>query len=194
MKRLLLITVLFSCIQSIEARDSGSSSFRFGYFPKMVFFEVNDPDGKTDSASDFQYIGALITLKLERDTRLMSYIALYDFNLDAGFNQVGQSVETTSFAAYYQSQFKLGRSFKPWLGVGGVINIDEFTNRVDTDQDGFLRNTFKNRNETVPGIGLIASQEWELNDSISLGLNVEYLIPIGDTLEGLSVGLSVIYD
>ena len=191
-KSFLLISLLLIASQSAIARQG--NDLVYGYYPKMAFLGVDDPDGDTDTSSDLQAFGVVVLYKLERDTRIMATLNIYDFELSPGFNQIGQDVETTSFAVFYQSQFKLGRSFKPWLGAGPVFNIDEFTNRVDTDSDGFLNETFSDREETTIGLGLIASQEWELNDSFSLGLNFEYQIPLDESLEGFTIGFSVLYE
>ncbi len=186
--------IIFLIISSAITQVSAESSIRFGYMPRFINFAVNDPDGSTDTASEIQPLGGMIAYKLGRGSRIFSYISIYEFDLEYGFNKIGQTVESTAFGVYYQSEFKFGRTLKPWLGVGGTINIDEFTNRADTDSGGFLLNTYPDRDEIHSNLGLLASQEWKISDALSLGLNFEYLIPISETLEGFSINFSLIYD
>ncbi|MCP4492571.1 MAG: hypothetical protein GY820_35485 [Gammaproteobacteria bacterium] len=189
--RVILVTLMILLSSNVKAVES---DIRVGYLPSLVNLGVDDPNGSTNTASEVQYLGAMAIYEMSRNDRLYAYITLYDFELDAGQNKIGQEVESTSLAIYYQSNFKLSRSFKPWLGAGAVINIASYTNRYDTDIDGYLLNNYADRDDTSVSLGLSASKEWEFNDSFSWGLNLEYLVPIGDTLEGFTVGVSLIYD
>ncbi|MCP5005400.1 MAG: hypothetical protein GY941_15905 [Planctomycetes bacterium] len=186
--------IIFLILSNAITQASAESSIRFGYMPRFINYSVNDPDGSTDTASEIQALGGMIAYKLGRGSRIFSYMSIYDFDIDYGFNKIGQTVESTSFGIYYQSEFKFSRTFKPWLGLGGAINIDEFTNRADTDSDGFLLNTYPDRDGVYTSLGFLASQEWSISDSLSLGINFEYLIPISETFEGFSINFSLIYD
>ncbi len=189
-----IVFIVLLLLASFSTYAERESTIRIGYSPRIINLSVDDPDGNTNSSSEAQYLGAMVLYEMSRNKRLYSYLALYDFALDPGVDKTGQDVESTSFGFYYQSNFKLSRSFKPWLGVGGVVNVASFTNRLTVDSDGYIENTYSDRDDTAISLGLSASNEWKLNDSLSWGINVEYLYPLGETLEGFTASLNIIYD
>ncbi len=187
---LALILLLFAMQFNLHAREN---KYIYGWSPKVALLSVDDPDGNTETSSDAQLLSGFLFYSLDRDTRVAAIVTKYDFELAPGFGKIGQDVESTSIAIFYQSQFKWHRHFKPWLGIGGVFNFDKFTNRVTTDEDGFLVGSYDDREETTVNLGLIASKEWSISDTFELGLNIEYLVSLGDTLEGFTVGMSFLY-
>ncbi len=189
MKKIISLILLSYLVTTGYAKDE----IRYGWSPSFVALSIDDPDGNTNSSSELQLLGGTVIYPLSRSTRTLVSLSLYDFELDAGVNKIGQGVESLSIAGSYQWKFKMSRKFKPWLGVGLNINMDELTNRHTIDQDGYLAQTYTDREETSIGINLGASHEWDISDGILMGLNIEYLIPLGESLEGFKIGMSLYY-
>lgn len=186
--------VLGICLASLALGVGAEEKPKYGWTPGYINYSVDDPNGSTESASELHLLGASYIFPISQISRIMGAVNIYDFDLKSSTSNIGQQVETISFSAYYQYRFRWSRNFKPWFGVGLVTNMDKFTKRHRVDSDGFLVETFPDREDTNMNLGLLASYEWDVNSSISMDFNIEYMVPLSESLEGLKFGVSVYYE
>ncbi len=186
--------VLGVCLASIALGVGAEDKPKYGWSPGYISYSVDDPNGSTESAGELQLLGASYIYPFSRTSRVLGAINIYDFDLKSSVTDVGQKVETISFSGYYQYRFRWSRTFKPWLGAGLVTNMDKFSKRHRVDSDGYLVESFPDREDTNLNLGLLASYEWDVNSSISMDFNIEYIMPLSNSLEGLKFGVSVYYE
>ncbi len=182
---------IFAVLIVISSNAIAEDSISYAWTPKFVTFQVNDPDGSTETSSVLQLLSATVKYKTSRDTQIISEGTYYDFELDASTSKIGQQVKTISLATYYESRLKWGRDFKPWAGVGLVINMDEFSKRHTIDKDGFLAQQFPDQSGTNFALAARLTNTWEINRDMGIGFSIGYQLPLSDTLEGVDIGFSL---
>jgi len=136
---------------------------------------------------------SIIFTNTTRDLRYYTELLINDFSLDASTTHIGQQVEQKSIAFGIQKRVRFTRHTKPWFGIGLNVSQEQYTQRHTIDGDGFLDQTFNDREETVISINLQAMSEHEINKQFSLGLRAQYLRPVDEGVEGVSVSGIVLY-
>ena len=170
------------------------SANKVGYSPSYVAYEITDPDGSTDSVSEFVPVSGVLVWKLTKKTRLWSQYSFLDAEIDSSETDIGQDIVSHEIVVNYQKQFALSRSFKPWFGLGLGFNSAEFTSRHTVDQDGFLDQVFEDRDEAFASIHANMSYEWEINNQVSFGLNADISVTNADAFDGFKIGAVLLYD
>ena len=169
------------------------STTLLGYGLSVGQVTVNDPDGATKSTTDTTLFQLYYFHEYTRDLRYYTELLINDFNLDASTNHIGQQVEQKSIGFGLQKRFRFTRHTKPWIGIGLNVSQEEYTERHTIDGDGFLAQTFNDREETVISINLQAMSEYKMNKQFLLGLKAQYLTPIDDGVESFSISAIVLY-
>lgn len=186
---LLCALTVIATINSAHARNE----IKFGWEPAFRSLSIEDPNGPTGSESGLDALTVAVALQHQRDDRYLVMLGRSEFSLEGSQTEIGQNVESLSVSAYYKHRLRLSDGFKPWLGAGPVISIDEATGRFTVDQDGFLAQRFPDRDDTGVGLGLALSHEWAASPTWELGFTTEYIAPLSDSLQGFRFGLTIYY-
>lgn len=189
MNKWIVALLLMASINTATADEE----IRYGWQGSYINFTIDDPDGSADSESEFNVMSVVMDYTLSRTSRILANLNLYEFDLDASTTKIGQHIETTSISSYYLHRFRWSRTFKPWLGLGLVVNMDDIDKRHRVDSDGFLVERFDDREETSIALGLIGALEFEIFDNWKTELFTEYQVPTSDTLEGLKIGFNIYF-
>jgi hypothetical protein len=188
-KRILFI-FSFLCAFNVSAEGFG-----FGYCPSFFSMDIDDPDGSTDSASDFNAVGLCAKYDPSNVDRFFFMFERFDFDLDASTSTIGQDIESTQYTLLYQRNLKLSRSLNRfYVGGGGFFGDLSASLRHTIDSDGFLNETFESRDESDFGLTLSVGADWELSESLDLGANAFYQHSLNDGLSGFRVGITLLYN
>lgn len=188
MKRVLFL-LLFLFTLNVQA-----DGFGFGYCPSIFSFDIDDPDGSTETASDFTALGACGRYDLSKASRFMLRLERFDFDVDASVSNIGQDIESTQFTLLYEKNLKLSRELnRVYLGGGGFFGDLSATSRFTVDSDGFLANTYPNRSLSDYGLALSAGIDWEISKTVDVGFNALYQHSLNDGLSGFRAGIAIFY-
>src|SRR3990172_1734705 len=179
-------TALISIFLFVNSAYATEGS-RMGYGVSLRQLTVEDPDGDVPAKTDFVFLNLYYFDEYSRDTRYYVEFSLLDTDIDAEGNKIGQDIASTGIRTSFQKRLRLGRSFKPWVGAGAGIFQEEFTQRHTIDSDGFLLNTFPDRDSTHLVLSVDAGNEWQINDNFDLGVRLLYGLPLDDGTGGVSV-------
>lgn len=183
----LILTILF--VNSAHAMEGS----RLGYGVSLRHLTVEDPDGNVPADNDFGFLNLFYFDEYARDSRYYVEFTMDDAKIDAKGNKIGQDISSSGIRASFQKRLRLGRFFKPWVGAGCGVFQEEFTQRHTIDSDGFLLNTFPDRDSTHIGLSVDASNEWELTDNFDLGIRLLYGLPLDDGTGGISLTAILLY-
>lgn len=159
-------------------------------------YSVEDPDGSTDSASETAVVG-IMAMPMNRNFPAWRYwfqLGHNSFDLDAGVNEVGQDVTTTSLEAQIHRGFNVSSEFKPWLGVGLGVSLSDYEGRFTIDSDGFLADTYEDRSETNMFLVLnTGAASKKLDGGFHIGVSLSQKVPFDDGVEATELNLFFLF-
>lgn len=182
-----ILALLF--VNSAHAMDGS----RLGYGVSLRHVTVEDPDGSVPAENEFGFLNLFYVDEYSRDTRYYVEFTMSDTDIDAKGNKIGQDISSTGIRTSFQKRLRLGRFFKPWVGAGAGIFQEEFTQRHTIDSDGFLLNTFPDRDTTHLVLSVDASSDWELTEILDLSVRLLYGLPLDDGTGGISLTAILLY-
>lgn len=153
----------------------------------------NEPEGKTSKESTVVPIFITYDLMLDRVTKISVTYTPLDFDITAGINGFGLTVDGYQIMSSYQKKIRFSRSIKPWLSIGLITNFLDFTQRHTTDEQGFLNELFDDRSEISYSLSLSASMDWEIKRDWFINTNINYERAISDGLEGFGLSIGIKY-
>ncbi len=153
---------------------------RLGYGISLQNVAVEDPDGDVPTESGIGFVNLYYFDEFRRDIRYYAEFVYFETDIDAKYQKIGQDISSTGIRAVLQKRLRLGRHFKPWVGLGGGLFREEFTQRHTIDQDGFLLSTLSARDITNFMVSVDAATEWELSNRFDLGVRLLYGLPLND--------------
>ena len=175
---------------SLFSAENGAG---IGYQPMLFSINIEDPNGDVDSTAGIYPLSAFYAIDGGRDFRYLFDASYVSGEVDAGVNQVGQEFTATFFGVGMQKKFRLGRSWKPWVGASVTYINATFEKRHEIDTDGFLVAQYPDRDVSGFGLTVTATSYWALNDSFDLGIHAAIDIPINTDVTRAGVGLSLLF-
>lgn len=152
-----------------------------------------DDDGGTDTESlafPFRLFGEL---KLDNINKFQVGWRRIDFDIDATESgDMGATFEGDQIDAVWLHQLRLGRDFKPWLGVGVRTSMVDVKGKHLVDEDGYLTTRFEATSETQLAAILEGYYEWQITRSgWYFDASLTYDFPFGDGFEGFGAGAGI---
>ena len=188
----LLVTLVALGIEPLSAVPLGlpESTAKIGYSAAMVWVNVDDPDGDTESTAGVQPIGLVYTDWFIGDFRHWSELYYYSASLDSSTTNIGQDVERYGLRFSLQKSFRVLEKWAPWLGLGLDVSQAKYTLRHTKTEDGFLAERYPDRDEITASLLINAISEWSIAKDWSLALKLEQSIPLsGDVMEFMASGV-----
>lgn len=169
-----------------------NAKYLYGVSANIGEFTINDPDGDTGTAS-VPYIGLhFITPVSQNYSKWRLFYSFYyrDFELSPTTEQIGQSVSSISFSTSIQKAFDVSEYYRPFVGVGVSVNVDRFTQRQISDDEGFLLKNYDDRDAT--NVGLLFNAGLNLKKfgkGYYFGFDADYHLSLGSGIDGLSANV-----
>lgn len=164
--------------------------------PGYGLYTVNDPDGKTAGANDFEFVSVGFKMPYfgKRQRTWIDFNYQY-FELDASQAEIGQQVQRYKFKWNHQKVTPVSKGLSFWFGGGGSLGHASFLGRHTIDNEGFKASEFEDRNEIE--LGIIGSVALEYRHPrlkrYSFGTNAEYDYSLTGGVSGLKVGAYASY-
>jgi hypothetical protein len=148
-------------------------------------YSVDDPDGKTESASSYS-VTPVVTFVFSNDWRLWTEIDYKQFELEYSQGKIGQDVKSISLDALLQRA--LNRAKTRFFLNGGVgLSQDSFKDRALVGEDGFIERDLPNRTEFNAALLLGGGLSFQTKKG-SAGVNLLYQLPLSNGVEGFKLG------
>jgi len=190
MRLYIIILILFLLYSfSVQAAEGA----RLGYGLSLSNVTVEDPDGNVPTSTDFGFLNFYFFDELWRDTRYYAEFVKLATDIDAEPSKIGQDISSTGLRTSFQKRWRLGRSFKPWIGLGIGVFQEEFTQRYTVDNAGFLLVTFPDRDVSSVMLSVDAMNEWSLSERFDIGVRLLYALPLDDGSKGISATAMLLY-
>ena len=184
-KGLLLVLVL---IPSISFADT----FEYGLLPVVGVYQSSlDIDSEVLAVGNA--LSGILIINSGRSHRYWIQGQYHSLNFDGTETQIGQQISGFEIASLYQSQYRISRHFKPWLGIGLSFAALEFKNRFLTDSQGFLAQTFKDETQAGMAIDLNFTTETDWFDHYDSGFALRISIPTNDVLGKFEAGFYITF-
>lgn len=184
MKAILFIVLCFSVLNV----HAGTRGMKWGVGLTTFTADINDPEGATNASRLSKAYSVISLLESGRDNRWYSVINMGSYGLESSTREIGQTDEFYYLGTTYQKNVRWTRNIKPWFGIGLGLGYESFSRRHTVDVDGFLAQTYRNR-EVVGGILMLdVSHNIDINKQdivIRLGFNGS--LSNGSNLTELSV-------
>lgn len=194
LKNVCLVTLLlFLLPHTVYAAPLGlpKSTAKIGYGVGGAHVSVDDPNGNTEEKWGVQPFTLVYSDWLFSDIRHWSELYYYETSLDSSSTNVGQDVERTGFRVSLQKNFRVGKSFSPWIGGGLDVSQVQYSVRHTKDNEGFLDTQFGDRDEVAVSFVFNVMSEWSLMRDWSIGAKLEQSIAvesdISDTLATINL-------
>lgn len=189
MKKILAALPLLFCAVSSHSADL---DYSIGVSVDYSNISYEDDDGSTDTET--VVFPVRIYGELELDT-VNSFVVGWrpvDYEVDATVSDMGATFKGSQIDAVWLHQIRLGREFKPWVGMGLRTSMIDVKGKHMVDQDGFLIERFEATSETQLAALLQGYYEWQLTRSgWYLNAAVTYDVPLGDGFEGIGGGAGI---
>jgi outer membrane protein W len=170
-----------------------SESFRVGWMPTLTATSINDPNGPTEDNISATLVQGVGIFDMGRDARIFVDTYYDSYEVGATTTNIHNSVTSFGVNASYQWNFRITRSFKPWLGVGVCYSNDTYTDRYTVTPGGLLANAYPERTVDTFSVVLNASMDWRLNRDWNMGLHLQFEQPTGDGPTRARAGMYVVY-
>jgi len=158
MKSFLLL--IFICLTFTA--NAGNRGIQWGAGLSTFTGDINDPDGATNVSDLFLSFSGVSVIESGRDNRWFSLINFGSYDVDPTTELIGQSNDYYYVGTSYQTNFRWSRNVKPWFGIGLGLGYESFTGRHTVDVDGFLNQSFVDRDEFGALLMLDASHDFEV--------------------------------
>ncbi|HEY5603131.1 MAG TPA: hypothetical protein VIM41_08495 [Gammaproteobacteria bacterium] len=172
---------------------------KIGYGVGYAVVSVDDPDGNSKDEGAVQPLNLVYTdwlfsnSKLFSDIKQWTEVFYFETSLDAVDNNIGQDVQSFGIRFSLQKSFRFTDSFSPWFGAGVDISRTRYTVRHTRDAEGFLLQSFEDRDDT--GIAFLFNiiNEWTLQSDWSLAAKLEQSIPLSADISQFTAALVLLY-
>lgn len=108
-------------------------------------------------------------------------------------NTNGLTVSGDQISLEWLYNVRLHRHFKPWIGLGMVINQYAVTDKFSTDEDGYAQNVYADRDDTSYAFSLVASIDYEILNNVIISPQIGYDIALDEGPEGPRVAIFAKY-
>ena len=120
---------------------------KIGLAPGGFSFSVDDPDGEAERATALAPFSLAAVYDLNNKNRIFTSFTYLDFDLDAGTDNVGQSITGYQILCAYQHAVRLSYTLQFYIGGGLAYTSADFKDRYTVDDEGFLATAYDDRHE-----------------------------------------------
>jgi hypothetical protein len=172
---------------------------KIGYSAAYAYISVDDPDGNSKDNWAGQPLNLVYTdwlfsdVKPFSDLKHWTEIFYFKTSLDADENNIGQNLESYGIRFSLQKSFRLTASWSPWFGAGIDVARTRYTARHTRDANGFLLQSFAEREDTGVSLLLNFVSEWSLQEDWSLAAKLEQSFPISEDISQFSAAAVLLY-
>lgn len=186
------ILVIFLALTSFNvfSEPSGNS---IAYTAAYSLLTIEDPDGPTESVSEFSPYQFSWRSNLSRKSRYKAKFYYSSFKTDASTFNIGQEVTQLDVSISYQKKFNISRSIHPYFGLGVSYSKFEAIARHNIDDAGFLSSTFPDLKDDVFYVLFNSDIEFEINEKFDYGFTFLHREPLSGGVRDTSIGFSIIY-
>ncbi|MBL4866745.1 MAG: hypothetical protein JKY67_10265 [Pseudomonadales bacterium] len=179
---LVLPIILFTSVSNAYSYQNS----RYGASVNFGNLSVSDPSGSTESKSKL-FINGIMTLPMNRNYPNWRYwfdVSYTSFDLEPSITNLGQQVSSFSITSIAQKGFNVSSEFRPWIGLGLSLSLNDFENRFNIDRDGYIADHFSNRSETNLGaVFNVGLSLYPLKNGVFVGSNFSVFSPFDDGIE-----------
>lgn len=187
--RMLAVVLIVVCAWPAHASD-----LQFGVMLSSSKLSVSDKHGDTKNVTDNSMTNFFVAGDAFRDVRWLAGLMIVDdLSFIAGENEVGMDAKRITLEVSLQHQLALARSFQPWLGVGIVASNSKFTKRHFIASDGYIVTRFDDKEESIVGLQINLSHEWNLSRHWLIGFHSRYEKSLADGFNGVMFGVTSYY-
>ena len=185
--------LLFS--QNVVSAPLGlpKNTAKIGYGIGGAHISVDDPDGDTQGKWDVQPLTLVYSDWLVSGYRHWSEVYFYQTSLDPTSTSVGQDVERVGLRFSLQKNIRLNKSFAPWIGGGLDVSRVDYSVRHTKDSDGFLIESFDDRNENAVSLILNVMNEWTIQSDWSIAAKLEQSVAIQSDISDFLATVNLLF-
>lgn len=166
---------------------------KIGYSIGTSNVSIDDPNGATTDEWAAQPFNLIYTDWLFRDIRQWTELYYYKTSLEADDSNIGQNIKRLGLRFSLQKTYRLTQSWSPWFGAGVDLSNNKYSTRHTKDSDGFLIESFDDRDETSFSLLLNVLSEWSLQKDWTVGAKLEQTIPVDGDITEFTAALTVLY-
>lgn len=192
LKNIFLVIIFF--LISDAANASTQDTFRFGWMPVISIFNVVDPNGPTAQGNAYSGLSGIVIMDAGRDSRLIGHLVYDKFSITASTINIAQDVSRTGGSVSYQTNLRIARGWKPWVGAGLGEVSETYKNRYRLTPSGFS-SPLADQERSVNNVFILVntSTEWQVNKQWDMGVNLQYEHPIGEGSQVFRVGIYAVF-
>lgn len=169
-----------------------ADTFEYGWMPVIGAYKSSlDTDTAVITAANA--LSGLLIINSGRNSRVWIQGQYHSLTFDGNETEIGQEVTGLEIATIYQSQYRLSRNFKPWLGIGASFSALEFKNRFLTDSQGFLAQTFDDQTKSGLAIDFNFTANTDWFDKHDSGFAIRLSVPVNDVLAKVEAGFYITF-
>lgn len=166
---------------------------RWGYGLGVAHVTVDDPDAASGSEWALRPLNLVYTDRWRYDSRYWGEAFYQETALDAGVGQAGQEIKQYGVRLSLQKKLVLTPAIVPWLGGGVQLSHNQFHNRHTVDSDGYLVDSFPDRNEVQASLLLNLMVEQRLNRNWDLAAKLEQVVPLAEGVSEFVIAAVLLY-
>ena len=163
---------------------------RIGYSLGVNRIQVNDPEGNTQAVFAVQPVKFIYTDWWKRGNRYWLELYYQQANLSANTANIGQQLQQSGLNYFVQKNYLLNDIFRPWVGAGVGVSIAQYQKRHSVDDEGYLLNTFPDRQQYLLDILFSVDNEWQVSKTSTFGGQFFQRIPVNG---GITESLISVY-
>ena len=169
------------------------STGKIGYSIGTSNISLDDPNGATKGDWAAQPLNLIYTDWLIRDIRQWIELYYYKASLEADDTNIGQNIERYGLRFSLQKTYRLTQAWSPWFGAGIDLSNNHFSTRHTKDSEGFLIETFDDRDETNLSLLINMLSEWSLQKDWTVGAKLEQSVPVSGDITEFTAAVTVLY-
>jgi len=169
-----------------------ADTFEYGFLPVVGFYK-SSVDKDTEVLADVNVLSGLLIINSGRNSRIWTQAQYHSLDFDGSKSKIGERVKGFEIAMLYQSNFRVSRHFKPWLGVGISVATLKFKDRYIKDDQGFLDRRFDNKTKTGLAVDFNFTTETNWFDDYDTGFSFRLSVPTNDVLAKAEAGFYITF-
>jgi hypothetical protein len=169
-----------------------AGTFEYGWMPVVGAYKSSLDKG-TEIITVANALSGLVIINSGRNSRVWVQGQYHSLDFNGSDTNIGQSVTGYEVATIYQTEFRLSRHFKPWLGIGASFSALDYKDRYLTDSQGFLAQVFNDTSKSGLAIDFNISTNTDWFDQYDSGFAIRLSVPVNDVPEKLEAGFYIMF-
>lgn len=182
-----LIAVLLF-IPSLAIADT----VEYGWMPVVGAYK-STLDVDTEIITAANALSGLIIFNSGRSSRIWIQGQYHSLDFTGNNSHIGESVTGFEVATLYQTQYRISRHFKPWLGIGASFSALDYKDRYLTDNQGFLAQAFEDTSKSGLALDFNFTTNVDWLDQYDSGFSVRLSVPVSETLTKIETGFYITF-